>query len=84
MTRLKSGRGGPRPGAGRPALPNQTSIHVRISKSSLAWLDAQPRKRSAVLESLIQREILEGVDRWLAHACADMAGRFDSKNEGGA
>ena len=50
---MKSGRGGARPGAGRPASGRGERISVQPSKQNLEWLKRQSGSYSATLNALM-------------------------------
>lgn len=55
MTRLKSGRGGTRVNAGRPALdPDQkrVTVTVRLRPDVAEWLKAQPGSVGAAIDAM--------------------------------
>jgi len=53
---MKSGRGGERAGAGRPATGRKERITVNIEAGNLEWLKAQKSSYSRVINGLIDRE----------------------------
>ena len=53
---MKSGRGGERAGAGRPATGRKERITVNIEAVNLEWLKAQKSSYSRVINGLIDRE----------------------------
>lgn len=54
---MRSGRGGARPGAGRPATGKKERITINIGQEELEWLKGQSGSYSAVVSSLIQAEM---------------------------
>jgi len=60
MDNFKSGRGGERAGAGRPATGRKERITVNIEAGNLEWLKAQKSSYSRVINGLIGKEIEMG------------------------
>ena len=67
ITKLDSGRGGQRKGAGRPAIPEhekKKDYGTKLRPDQIAWLRSQ-YKAAAILERLIDEEIarIESADK---------------------
>lgn len=59
MTKLESGRGGQRKGAGRPAIPEEEKkkdYGTKLRPDQIEWLRSQ-YKAAAILERLIDEEM---------------------------
>ena len=59
MTKLESGRGGQRKGAGRPAIPEhekKQDYGTKLRPDQIEWLRSQ-YKAAAILERLIDEEM---------------------------
>jgi len=55
---MKSGRGGPRKGAGRPpGQDNGVRITPTIRPEVKAWINQQPKSQWAVINRLVKAEI---------------------------
>lgn len=49
-------KGGARPGAGRPAMPDEqkkAGVYMKLPPWLIAWLDSQPESRAVLVEKAL-------------------------------